>query len=262
MHATPTPEAPAFLRQQYAFAAHIRDPRAFPRPADVPERRMAVYRELFFNNVEGFLATGFPVLRGILADARWEALARDFFARHRCRTPLFLEIGREFLDYLEHERGLRTDDPPFLAELAHYEWVELALAVSDADRDGRVPADPAGDLLVGHPLVSPLAWPLRYRFPVHRIDPDFQPTEPGERPTCLLVYRDPSDRVRFLEISEVTHALLALLRAEPALAGRAALMRIAGALARPDPKAVVGFGLALLTDLRARGLILGTRRGA
>lgn len=258
MHAMPTPDAPAFLSRQYAFAAHIRDPLAFPRPADVPERRMAVYRELFFNNVEGFLATGFPVLRGILADARWEALARDFFAQHRCRTPLFLEIGREFLDYLGQERGARADDPPFLAELAHYEWVELALAVSDADRDGLVSADPDGDLLTGHPLLSPLAWPLRYRFPVHRIGPDSQPAEPGERPTCLLVYRDAHDEVRFLEITEVTYALLERLRADPAIAGREALMQIAEALAHPQTAAVVGFGLELLTDLRARGLILGT----
>lgn len=262
MHAMPTPEPQAFLRRQYAFAAHIRNPRIFPCPADVPERRMRVYRELFFNNVEGLLSGGFPVLRRITPDARWEALARDFFARHRCCTPLFLEIGREFLDYLEQERGARADDPPFLAEVAHYEWVELALAVSDADPNGLEPMDPDGDLLTGHPLVSPLAWSLRYRFPVHRIGPDFQPTEPGEQPTFLLVYRDPHDQVQFMETNQVTYALLELLQEEPAITGRAALLRIAEALGHPRPLAVVAFGLELLVDLHARGVILGTGSGS
>lgn len=257
MHAMPVPEPPAFQHRQYAFAAFIRDPLAHPPPADVPERRMRVYRELFFNNIEGILATGFPVLRRILPAPQWQGLVRDFFARHRCRTPLFLEIGREFVAYLEAERGTRPGEPPFLAELAHYEWVELALSVSDADCEDVLPVDPDGDLLAGHPVLSPLAWPLRYRFPVHRIGPDCQPSQPGEQPTCLLVHRDPDDQVRFLAITGLTHALLELLRAEPAISGHDALVHMAEAIGHSRPE-VVGFGLELLKDLRARGLILGT----
>lgn len=260
MPTTPTSEPPAFLRQQRAFAAHIRDPQNHPPPADVPERRMAVYRELFFNNLDNLLGGVFPVLRRITPDDRWRALVRDFYARHRCHTPLFLEIGREFLDYLEQERRPDPDDPPFLAELAHYEWVELALQVSDVDRNGGPVLDPQGDPLTGYPQVSPLAWNLRYRFPVHRIGPQFQPSESDERPTCLLVYRDHGDQVRFLETNEVTHTLLELLRQEPALTGRQALLRIAAALDHPDPVSVVRFGQELLEDLRERGVILGVSR--
>ncbi len=259
MRVTFWPEPPAFQRHQHAFVAHIRDPLSHPRPADVPERRMQVYRELFLNNIEGLLSVGFPVIRLITADERWQAMVRDFFARHRCRTPLFLEIGKEFVEYLQVERGARAEDPPFLAELAHYEWVELALSVSDADPAGGEQVDGDGDLLSGHPLLSHLAWPLRYRFPVHRIAPDDMPSAPGETPSCLLVYRDSSDRVRFLEITEVTYLLLDLLRAEPLISGRDALLRVSRTLAHPQPDAVVGFGLALLTELKERGLILGTR---
>lgn len=259
MRVTFWPEPPAFQRHQHAFVAHIRDPLSHPRPVDVPERRMQVYRELFLNNIEGLLSAGFPVIRLITADERWQAMVRDFFARHRCRTPLFLEIGKEFVEYLQVERGARAEDPPFLAELAHYEWVELALSVSDADPAGGEQVDGDGDLLSGHPLLSHLAWPLRYRFPVHRIAPDDMPSAPGETPSCLLVYRDSSDRVRFLEITEVTYLLLDLLRAEPLISGRDALLRVSRTLAHPQPDAVVGFGLALLTELKERGLILGTR---
>ncbi|HKX55116.1 MAG TPA: putative DNA-binding domain-containing protein, partial [Xanthomonadales bacterium] len=34
-----------------AFAAHIRNPAVAPAPADVEDRRMQIYRDLFFNNI-------------------------------------------------------------------------------------------------------------------------------------------------------------------------------------------------------------------
>jgi len=126
---------PEFIRQQYAFAAHIRDPEHAPAPADIEDRRMAIYRELFYNNVEGFLANTFPVLRTLYKDDDWHELVRDYYAHHLSQTPLFLEIPREFLNWLENEHTSRPVDPDFLYELAHYEWVELALSISEAQLD-------------------------------------------------------------------------------------------------------------------------------
>ena len=105
---------PEFIRRQYEFAAHIRDPDHRPAPADVEDRRMAIYRELFYNNVESFLSGTFPVLRRIHDDTAWHAMARDFFSSHRSHSPLFLEIPREFLNWLREEREPRADDYPFL----------------------------------------------------------------------------------------------------------------------------------------------------
>ena len=245
------------MQHQYAFAAHIRDPEANPRPADVEDRRMAIYRELFYNNVEGFLANGFPVLKEILDEASWHAMARDFLARHRCHSPLFLEIPREFLAYLEDERGERADDPPFLRELAHYEWVELAVSVAE---EGALPAcDPDADLLATRPLLSPLAWPLSYRFDVHRIGPDYQPAEPPEQPTYLLVYRDADDDVGFLELNPVSARLFALLQEDGDEDGRGVLARIAAELGHPDPQVVIDGGLDILEAWRQRGIVLGGR---
>ena len=126
-----TPDRPAFVRQQYAFAAHIRNPEKNPGPEGIEERRMKIYRELFYNNVEGFIANTYPVLRQITPDDCWHAMIRDYFAHHVAHTPLFPEMPREFLKYLEHERKPQPDDPPFMLELAHYEWVELALSLLD-----------------------------------------------------------------------------------------------------------------------------------
>lgn len=254
-------ERPRFQQVQYAFAAHIRDPGHAPRPADVDERRMGVYRELIFNNIDGFLADTLPVLRRLLDDAAWSALVRDFLIRHRAHSPYFLDIPREFLRYLDEQRGERPEDPPFLRELAHYEWVELALSVHDAaiDTEG---LDRAGDLLAGHPVLSPLAWPLSYRFPVHRIGPDHRPTEAPAVPTHLLVYRDGADEVRFLELNPVSARLIGLLAGhadDPAYTGRQALESIAAELRHPDPERVRTGGRQILEDWRARGIVLGTR---
>jgi hypothetical protein len=246
-----------FQRQQRQFADHIRQPDQHPAPADVEARRMAIYNELFYNNVDSFLAGSFPVLRRITPAAQWHALMRDFLANHACCTPLFTRLAEEFLDYLEHERGAREQDYPFLLELAHYEWVELALTLSDADQ-ALPPLDPNGDLLSGHPVISPLAWPLSYRFPVHRIGPDDLPAEPPSSPTYLVVYRDRHDKVGFLEINPVTHALLEALDNDPALSGLAALESIAAVLNHPNPSTVVEAGTDLLHDLRRREILLGT----
>jgi hypothetical protein len=255
MHNKP-PVEPTFIRQERRFAAHIRHPALNPKPEDVETRRMAIYNELFFNNVQGFLAASFPVLRRISADDHWRQLVRDFYAEHPCRNPLFSRLAEEFLSYLQRERRATAEDLPFLAELAHYEWVELALSLSDAD-EGLPAFDPNGDLLTGHPLISPLAWRFSYRYPVHRIGPDYRPGSPPQEATHLLIYRDRQDRIGFLEINPVTLALLDLLESEPTLSGRDAIEALVQTLNHPDPDTVMQAGIDLLNDLRRRDILLG-----
>jgi hypothetical protein len=252
-------DRPAFVERQFAFAAHIRDPKRVPKPADVEDRRMGIYRELFYNNVQDFMASSFPVLREIYGDEEWHALIRDYFTRHRAHTPLFPQMPQEFLQYLESERREHSEDPPFLWELAHYEWIELALAIDTREIDQAV-ADPNGDLLADVPVLSPLAWPFAYRYPVHRISPEFRPREAPEQPTYLLVYRDRDDQVGFVEMNPVTARLIELLCAQEPPTGGDALAQIAGALAHPNPEVVVQGGLQILQDLQARDVVLGTRR--
>ena len=252
---------PDFMRRQYEFAAHIRDPVRNRAPDDIEERRMAIYRDLFYNNIEGFLSNSFPVLRELIEDQHWHALVRDFFARHRCHTPLFLEISREFLVYLEDERTDRSDDLPFLRELAHYEWVELALSVAEADELERefqeaAVAGRGADLLDGTLKISPLAWPLAYRYPVHRISPEFIPEQPGEQLTYLLVYRDRDDAVNFVELNPVSARLLELLQDDTALTARTALRQIAAELQHPSPDVVIDGGEKMLEEWRQRGILL------
>jgi hypothetical protein len=249
------PELPAFQAFQFEFARHIRDPKAHPRPSGVPARRMKIYNELLFNNLEGFLLACFPVLRQILGTRKWTALVREFFAEHRCHTPFFRQIPDEFIQYLLTGRGERPVDPPFLRELAHYEWIELVLSVSDEQAPAGV--DPRGDLLAGRPVLNPVLALLEYAFPVHRIGPRCKPRTAPPHATQLLVFRDAHDEVQFIELNPVTARLVALLGAG-GLTGRDALTQIARKLRHPAPDTLLAHGLEILRDLRARGAILGT----
>lgn len=245
---------PEFQRFQHAFTAHIRDPKAHPRPPGVDARRMKIYNELLYNNLEGFLLACFPVLRQVLGARKWARLVRAFFSTHRSHTPYFRQIPDEFIHYLQNEWVVDADYPLYTLALAHYEWIELVLSVSNRSADAVV--DAAGDLLDGVPVLNPVLANLRYDWPVHRIAPR-RKVPPQE--TFLLVFRGADDQVRFSEINAFTSRLLALL--EPGtLSGRAALETIAGESRHPDPALLIEAGGALLQDLHTRGAILGTRR--
>ena len=61
---------------QRAFAAHIREPSVYPAPADIEDRRMKIYRELFYKNIEGFISSAFPILRKLYSDTDWHQMVR------------------------------------------------------------------------------------------------------------------------------------------------------------------------------------------
>src|SRR5262249_37063481 len=164
------------------------------------------YRDLVYSNIESFVASNFPVIRTLYDDAAWNAFAHEFLREHRCHTPLFPEFAREFLRWLEVRQQHDRRDPPWLLELAHYAWAELALSLDEAEI-GRVAHDPAGDAVTGVPVVSPLACVLGYHYPVHMIGPDFRPQEAPLQPSWILLVRDRDDEVRFHEINALSAAL-------------------------------------------------------
>lgn len=246
----------ALRDQLFAFAAHLREPAAHPPPPGIEDRRLAVYRELFLNNVGALLASNFPVIRRTLGDADWDALVRAFHARHRSRTPLFPEIGQEFLAFLQQREGDDAGDPPWLAELAHYEWVELALQIADANLPEH---DPQGDLLTAVPVLSPLAWPLAYRWPVQTIGPGRVPAAAPAAPTLLLVRRDALGDVRFSNLSPLVYRLLQLVGEDAGRSGDMLLSQLADEAQAADRDAFRAQGAAMLQRLREEGTLLGTR---
>ncbi len=248
---------PGYRAVQLVFAAHLRDPSCNPPPSDVEPRRMQIYVDLIYNNVERFLANTFRIIRSISSDEAWHAMVRDFLKRHRAASPYFQEIPLEFIAYLEGVRDCSAD-PPWLLELAHYEWVELAL---DLDT-GEIPSVNMaidGDLMDGSPVLSPLAWLVSYQYPVHRLSARHHSNDLPAQPTYLIVYRDRSDRVRFLEANRVTARLYSILQAEPGITGQLAIEMIADELGGHDRDAVVRGGRQTLEQLRDCAIIAGVK---
>lgn len=243
---------------QRAFAAHIREPDLHAAPAGIEDRRMKIYRELFYNNIEGFISSAFPILRKLYSDTDWHLMVRDFVHRHQSQTPYFLEISEEFLAYIENERQAQDCDPPFIFELARYEWAELALFVAEQEIPLNTFDSQANNvnLLDSIPVLSPLAWLMVFQYPVHKIGPLFQPQEPDQQPTCLVIYRNRQDKVCFLEANMVTARLLELCDENPDRRGRDLLGQIATELNHSDPAVVIEGGAETLAQLHSLDIIV------
>jgi hypothetical protein len=244
--------ANSLLREsQLTMARYLRDPQNNPPPGGVEPRRLKIYQDLVYNNIEGFISGGFPVLRSLYNDTDWHGLVRTFIDQHRCHTPYFLEISQEFLQFLMQDYQARATDPPFLAELAHYEWVELALDTSEEELPEEVEVE---EVLAVVPRLSPLAWSLSYRCPVHRIGPGFRPREAAE-PTYLAVYRNRADKVRFMELNAMTSRLLEKVRDNKADTARVLLEDLARELGM-EGGAMLTPGSEQLRQLVAQSVVL------
>lgn len=239
-----------FQRIQHQFAAAIRDP-AQAIPAGVTPERMAVYQELFFNNVLNFVSSAFPVLTTLYQTSQWQAKVRRFFQSSHLHSPYFLDIAETFLSWLQ-QQTLLAEDPPFLLELAHYEWIELYLAT--AHRQNDLPW--LQQIENSQPLaVDELALLLSYQFPVSQISVEFQPTQPTAQPSLLLVYRDPAQDIKFVALTQLSATVLQLLINTPGqslLELTMALQTLAPQLTNEALRAGAG---QLLEELAKKGVI-------
>lgn len=243
--------------QQQQLTNFVRDPDNNIGPGDVESRRLKIYKELFFNNIEGFLSAGFPVCRTLYSDAHWDTLVRDFMREHYCSSPYFMEIAEEFISYVSEQRQTAEFDPPFLLELAHYEWLELVLDVSTHEL---APKLDAINVLDDALSLSPLALNVAYRYPVHMIGHDFQPQQPSEEPTYIVVFRNRQDEIEFMALNAMTARLLTLLNeAGDAISGRDVLAVLAQEAGIAED-AILGFGSETIEQLYRRDIIVANKR--
>ncbi|WP_091982309.1 DNA-binding domain-containing protein [Pseudoalteromonas denitrificans] len=200
---------------QAQFMAHIRNPLNTSVPSDVEPRRMAIYSDLFFNNIEGFVASAFPVLKSLYEDKAWVTLVRQFFIEHDCETPYFLEISQEFIAFLSNEYQMKPSDPDFMLELAHYEWVELDISIRDQnEKELTFEVEYLESTAL---FLSSLSWSLSYQYPVHHISIDYQPENAPDEPSYIIVFRDSGDEVRFIAINAMTALMLQIITEHPGI---------------------------------------------
>ena len=242
-----------FQRYQLEFTAHIRNPKTNKKPAQVDDARMAVYREIVFTNILNSVSTCFPVCMQVLGERDWEKLVRQFFAKHQATTPIFREIPQQFLQFLNTAKDL----PIYLEQLAHYEWVELAVSSQPTTPPPKLSKTP--DLLNEKPVLASANKLLQYDYAVHKISARHKPKTSTK--TYLLVFRNLYNKVKFIELNPVTFQLLSLIE-ENNMTGKQALMRLAEDIQHPDINAMVQFGLEILQDLANQQAIIGSNKPA
>ena len=204
-----------FIDQQIELANAIRDPnQSHPFEA----RRIAIYQELIYNNIEGFCANGFPVLKSVTKEDTWHLWVRGFMNDFTSHSPYFVDIAEQFLTYLVNQEPADQAIPAWRNELAHYEWVELYISLQEnmdvANNNDivRIVNEPALRF-----SVSRSAWALGYQYPVHTIA-----VENVERikpePTFLVVYQAPEDgQVAFLKTTGTVIHLLSLIEQQQSM---------------------------------------------
>ena len=237
-----------FQRYQLAFTAHIRNPKANKKPAQVDDARMAVYREIVFTNILNSVSTCFPVCVQVLGEHAWEKLVRQFFANYQATSPIFREIPQQFLRFINSVANL----PAYFQQLAHYEWVELAINTQQTEA---AKLSKKMNLLVEKPILAPAHMLLKYDYAVHKISKRNVPKTTES--THLFVFRNSEFKVKFIELNPITYQLLRLIQ-ENNMTGKQALVRLAEHIKHPDTDAVIQFGAEILSDLANQQAIIGS----
>ena len=239
-----------FQRYQIAFTSRIRDPSANKKPTKVADARMAIYREIVFNNIEGSVSACFPVCKNVLGARVWRKLVRQFFASYQASSPIFREIPQQFLQFLTTVDNL----PAFLQQLAHYEWVELAVS---SQQNAIIKLSKKIDLLNEIPVLAPAHQLLAYDYAVHKISKRHLPKMIES--TYLLVFRNAEYQVKFIELNAMTFQLLNL-NDKNNLTGKQALTMLAEEIKHPDIGAIIRFGAEIFADLVHQQAIIGSSK--
>lgn len=245
----------SFQQVQRQFLAHLRNPEWQQSPAGFARQGTGVYVDLLYNKFNDSLTTCFSVTHAILEGNPWQRLLKDFIAEHRCLSPYYRQIPDEFVRYLQNERR-ETSDPPFLAELAHFEWMELVLSIADT---GPVAAEPLSDtqLLENTLAFTPVMKLLHYLWPVQQIGPAYQPAEPPPTATHILGFRDAADQVQFIALNPATAALV--LRLQGQCTATQVLQELGKNLTPLELSNLMLFGKSILADLHRQGAVIGIK---
>lgn len=178
-------------------------------PAEV-ERRFAVYRNNVAFGLTAALATRFPVIRRLVGEAFFAALARLYAEADRPRSPVLAEWGNGFAAFLEafpHLAGY-----PYLGDVARIEYARgrafHAADVGPVDPARLATADPARVRLWLHPSVML----LRLAHPAVSIwalnQPDAEGLTLPKGPQTALVLRDAAFQVPVRAVSPADAVLV------------------------------------------------------
>ncbi|ELA09763.1 hypothetical protein MOMA_05155 [Moraxella macacae 0408225] len=186
-----------FLRQQNSVDQNL--PLSAPLD-DLSPRIGKLYQSLVCNNVTSFVNQCFPVCQTLVDSVLWQQLIQLFIQSNHLKSPYFIEINRQFCEFLADTTCLvDLGLPLFLGELAHYEWIELWVETLPNEAFHQV---------LPMLFINPTLQVLQYDWAVHEIS---SKTQPIATPTFLLVYRQ-GTRVKFMQTNSLTFLLLDFLQ--------------------------------------------------
>jgi hypothetical protein len=175
--------------------------------------RMAIYRGNVFGNWHGALAGAYPVVRKVVGEAFFEAMARDYARAHPSCSGDLNEYGASLAQFLEEHPEVQ--DVPYLPDvarlewLAHRAWFAAEAAPFDFARPTEVRLAPACGLLES-------AWPVASIWEAHQEGGRPEHVNLGSGPERALVHR-PDGRVEVTVLRPGDFRFLAQLRAGAAL---------------------------------------------
>ncbi|MCY1272443.1 putative DNA-binding domain protein [compost metagenome] len=244
---------------QQAFADALLDPRQ-PCPPGLrawngsdPARRFAVYRNNVLASLVGALADGFPVVRQLVGEAFFQAMARQHVQAAPPRSPLLAAYGEDFPDFIAGFPPAAA--LPYLADVARLELLRVRayhaadLPPLDATELAEALGDPErlpGMRLMLHPSVATISstYAIASLWAAHQGLLDIAGVDPGVA-ECALVLRHGLE----VEVSRTGTGATAFIRGLGA--GTPLGQAVSAALAR-EP----GFDLGTtLAQLLARGAI-------
>lgn len=260
--AIPTAMRPA-SPTQHAFAAALLDA-ALPVPAGLsawngsePAARFAVYCNNVVHSLVNVLADTFPVVRQLVGDEFFGAMAQLYLVEHPPASPLMHRYGAGLSAWIaDFEPATAL---PYLSDVARLEWSRLcAFHAADAAPIEvqalvglmQAPERLAGTTLALHPTLAIVrsTHPIVSLWSAHQHDDDARDEQLSalrmDRAEAALVFRDPSDDALVLELPDADAQLAAAIAAGASLA----------AAQHAHPRADL---VQVLTLLLRQGLITG-----
>ncbi len=146
----------------------------------------------------------------------WDLVVVDYYKNYPSDHFNFNKICRHFPEYLLKKRQDLIKKYPYLAELAHYEWLELEKFEDESEikRGDKIPIEGLAEINVYCPLVNPTLSICRYEYPIAEISDNFEnkkrPKKRFGKKACIMaIYRDAeTHHTRFIELGEASAAII------------------------------------------------------
>ena len=125
-----------WVEMQRAFAEALPDtaaatPGFLTSAGGAPARRFAVYRNNHIAGLVDALAESYPVVRRLVGDDFFRAMAADYVRRHPPRSPVLMGYGVDFAGFIDGFSPARTLG--YLPDTARLEWLMTeSLQAADA----------------------------------------------------------------------------------------------------------------------------------